>query len=102
MNYSIEILLEQKILLEDELRFVEGKEHEETNQRYIDVCTALNKLNLPDVMPRFSHFEDEKSIIHGTVNDEEIKHEFTKDGELRWYVDYKKERIYLKAIKYWV
>ncbi len=49
MNYSVEILLEQKTLLEEEMRFAEDKELEETKQRYADVCTALNKLNLPVV-----------------------------------------------------
>ena len=62
MNYSVEILLEQKTLLEEEMRFAEGKELEETKQKYVDVCTALNKLNLPDVMA--SAFDCLKNIAN--------------------------------------
>ena len=44
-NYAIELLLEQKELLADELKFSEGEERVETEKRLIDVCNALNKLN---------------------------------------------------------
>lgn len=53
MNYVIEILLEQKELLAEELRFAEGKERAEIEQRLIDTVIALNTLNLPNVSGSF-------------------------------------------------
>lgn len=67
MNYSVEILLEQKTLLEEEMRFAEGIEIEETKQRYVDVCTALNKLNLPDVSITLSGFMDWLWLNHNIL-----------------------------------
>lgn len=55
MNYPIEILLEQKTLLETELVFTEGKELTEIKQRYAEVNEALNTLNLDFV--RFNAVE---------------------------------------------
>lgn len=50
MNYAIEILLEQKTLIESELVHTEGAERTELERRLIDTANALNKLNLPDVV----------------------------------------------------
>ena len=57
MNYAIEILLEQKELLTEELRFAESEEREQIEQRLIDTVNALNKLNIGDV----SFWHDEES-----------------------------------------
>jgi hypothetical protein len=54
MNYAIEILLEQKELLTEELRFAEGKEREQAEKRLIDTAIALNDLNEPDTSGSFS------------------------------------------------
>ena len=49
MNYAIEILLEQKTLIESELVHAEGEERTELERRLIDTANALNTLNLPIV-----------------------------------------------------
>jgi hypothetical protein len=49
MNYAIEILLEQKRLIESELVHAEGEERTELERRLIDTANALNTLNLPIV-----------------------------------------------------
>ena len=52
MNYAIEILLEQKTLIESELVHAEGEERTELERRLIDTANALNTLNLPIVSNR--------------------------------------------------
>tara|TARA_R110002153_G_C12908811_1_gene453196 strand:+ start:141 stop:461 length:321 start_codon:yes stop_codon:yes gene_type:complete len=52
MNYAIEILLEQKTLIESELVHTEGEERTELERRLIDTANALNTLNLPIVSKR--------------------------------------------------
>ena len=49
MDYAIEILLEQKGNIELELMTTEGNDRIPLEKRLIDICNALNKLNLPDV-----------------------------------------------------
>ena len=56
MNYAIEILLEQKTLIESELVYTEGEERAELERRLIDTATALNTLNLPNVSGSFSEW----------------------------------------------
>lgn len=86
MSYSVEILLEQKTLLEDEMRFAEGKELAETKQRYADVCIALNKLNLPDVSQQSELLNDFLVKLRRLLN-------FTHSRPLPKYVEF-----YLKGI----
>ena len=45
MEYAIEILLEQKILIESELVHAKGEERNNLERRLIDTAVALNKLN---------------------------------------------------------
>lgn len=58
MNYAIEILLEQKTLIESELVHAEGEERTELERRLIDTANALNTLNLPIVSNRREQFTD--------------------------------------------
>jgi hypothetical protein len=52
MNYAIEILLEQKTLIESELVHTESEERTKLERRLIDTANALNTLNLPIVSNR--------------------------------------------------
>lgn len=49
MNYAQELLEEQKELLTEEIRFAEGEELEQANQRMTEIVDALNKLNIGSV-----------------------------------------------------
>lgn len=62
MNYAIEILLEQKTLIESELVHTEGAERTELERRLIDTANALNKLNLPDVVGQSEQCTHENEV----------------------------------------
>ena len=49
MNYAIKILLDKKENIELELMTTDGDDRIPLEDGLIDVCNALNKLNLPDV-----------------------------------------------------
>lgn len=68
-----------------------------TEHNYDNPQTGNSSLGF--VMPRISHFIDDKGVIHGDANDEAIKHEFD-DGHLKWFVEYEDERVYLSPVQY--
>lgn len=71
MNYAIEILLEQKTLIESELVHAEDEERTELERRLIDTAVALNTLNLPNVSGMFSVDNLKKAYEDGVEHEQQ-------------------------------
>jgi len=66
----------------------------------VEITGTNNPNEIPDLNNNtYAHFVDDNNVIHGDLNDEEIKHEFV-DGKLKWFVDYENEKVYLHPVYY--
>ena len=68
MNYAIEILLEQKTLIEGELECIGCEERTELQRRLIDTCNALNKLNIDIVSQRSELLKGFREFVNDRQN----------------------------------
>lgn len=64
----------------------------------VEIKGTDNPNEIPELHTnKYYHFVDDNNVIHGDLNDDEIKHIFV-DGILKWYVDYEDERVWLHPV----